>query len=132
MKFLPQYYREQMRNFFGKTGKNWHISCVIEKEEDSYSVQCFSHLFEECKQDWFAVPSIAGNLLKILKREKPFISKVFLCSDNDACYHNAALLLALAAIGSRTGRHISKYNFSEQQAGKDICDRKIAPMKAHR
>ena len=120
-----------MRDFFGKRGKSWHVSCVIEKEEDSYSVQCFSHLFEECKQDWFAVASIVENLLEILKREKPFISEVFLRSDNGACYHNAALLLALPATGSRTGIRIRRYDFSEPQAGKDICDRKIAPMKAH-
>ena len=131
MKFLPLYYREQMRDFFGKRGKSWHVSCVIRKEEGSYSVQCFSHLFEECKQDWFAVASIVENLLEILKREKPFISEVFLRSDNGPCYHNAALLLALPGIGSRTGIRIRRYDFSEPQAGKDICDRKIAPMKAH-
>ena len=108
MKFLPLYYREQMRNFFEKRGKSWHVSCVIEKEEDSYSVQCFSHLFEECKQDWFAVASIVENLLEILKREKPFISEVFLRSDNGACYHYAALLLAIAGTGSRTGIHINR------------------------
>ena len=130
MTFLPLYYREQMRDFFGKRGKSWHVSYVIKKEKDSYSVQCFSHLFEECK-DWFAVASIVENLLEILKREKPFISEVFLRSDNGACYHNTASLLALPAIGSRTGIRIRRYDFSEPQAGKDICDRKIAPMKAH-
>ena len=132
MKFLPLHYREQMRDFFGKRGKSWHVSCVIEKaEEEGYSVQCFAHLFEECKQDWFAVASIIENLLETLKREQPFISEVFLRSDNGACYHNAPLLLALPAIGARTGIRIRRYDFSEPQAGKDICDRKIAPMKAH-
>ena len=47
-----------MRDFFGKRGKSWHISCVIEKQEERFSVQCFFHLFEQCKQDWFAVASI--------------------------------------------------------------------------
>ena len=56
---------------------------------------------------------------------------MFLRSDNGACYHNAPLLLALPAIGARTGIRIRRYDFSEPQAGKDICDRKIAPMKAH-
>ena len=46
MKFLPLHYREQMRDFFGKRGKSWHVSCVIERaEEEGYSVQCFAHLF---------------------------------------------------------------------------------------
>ena len=86
MKFLPLHYREQMRDFFGKRGKSWHVSCVIEKaEEEGYSVQCFAHLFEECKQDWFAVASVIENLLETLKREQPLISEVFLRSDNGAC-----------------------------------------------
>ena len=131
MKFLPLRYREQMRDFSGKRGKSWHVSCVIEKQEEAFSVQCFVHLFELCKQDWFAVASIIESLLEILKREQPFISEVYLRSDNGACYHNAPLLFALPAIGLRTGIHIPRYDFSETQAGKDICDRTIAPMKAH-
>ena len=74
MKFLPLRYREQMRDFFGKRGKSWHVSCVIEKQEEGFSVQCFVHLFELCKQDWFAVASIIESLLENLKREQPFIS----------------------------------------------------------
>ena len=131
MKFLPLRYREQMRDFFGKRGKSWHISCVIEKQEERFSVQCFVHLFEQCKQDWFAVASIIESLLKTVKTEQPFITEALLRSDNGACYHNAPLLFALPAIGSRTGIQIKRYDFSEPQAGKDICDRKIAPMKAH-
>ena len=94
-------------------------------------MQCFVHLFELCKQDWFAVASIIGSIIEILKREQPFISEVYLHSDNGACYHNAHLLFALPAIGSRTGIHIRRYDYSEPQVGKDIFDRKIAPMKAH-
>ena len=94
-------------------------------------MQCFVHLFEQCKQDWFAVASIIESLLKTVKTEQPFITEAFLRSDNGACYHNAPLLFALPAIGSRTGIQIKRYDFSEPQAGKDICDRKIAPMKAH-
>jgi len=123
--------RRANEGFFGKRGKSGHVSCVTEKEEESYSVQCFVHLFEECKQDWFTIASIIENLLETLKREQPFISEVFLRSDNGACYHNASLLLALPAIGARTGIRIRRYDFSELQAGKDICNRKIALMKAH-
>jgi hypothetical protein len=31
----------------------------------------------------------------------------------------------------RTGITVARYDFSGPQSGKDICDRKIAPMKAH-
>ena len=71
------------------------------------------------------------SLLETVKTEQPFITEVFLRSDNGACYHNAPLFFALPAIGSRTRIQIKRYDFSEPQAGKDICDRKIAPMKAH-
>jgi len=88
-----------MTDFFEKRGKSWHVSCVTEKEEESYSVQCFVYSFEKCKQ----VASIIENLLETLKREQPFISEVFLRSDNGVCYHNAPLLLALPAIGEELG-----------------------------
>ena len=32
---------------------------------------------------------------------------------------------------ARSGIKILRYDFSDPQAGKDICDRKTAPMKAH-
>lgn len=51
MKFLPLHYREQMRDFFGKRGKSWHVSSVIGKPDEHYSVKCYVHLFEQCKQD---------------------------------------------------------------------------------
>lgn len=97
-----------MSDFFEKRGKSWHISCVIEKQEERFSVQCFVHSFEQCKQDWFAVASIIESLLKTFKTEQPFITEAFLRSDNGACYHNAPLLFALLAIGSRTGIQIKR------------------------
>ena len=42
-----------------------------------------------------------------------------------------SLLLSLPFIGQPTGMTILRYDFSEPQSGKDICDRKTAPMKAH-
>ena len=52
-------------------------------------------------------------------------------SDNAGCYHNGPLILSLPYIGERTGVTPLRYDFSDPQAGKDICDRKTAPMKAH-
>ena len=59
------------------------------------------------------------------------VKAVFLRSDNAGSYHNASLLLALPSLTKELGIRISRYDFSEAQAGKDICDRKIAPMKSH-
>ena len=37
---------------------------------------------------------------------------------------------SLPEIGDRAGTDIKQYDFSEPQSRKDVCDRKIAPMKA--
>ena len=50
--------------------------------------------------------------------EQPFITEAFLRFDDGASYHNAPLLFALPAIGSRTRILIRRYDFSEPQAGK--------------
>ncbi|KAK3697374.1 hypothetical protein QZH41_002024 [Actinostola sp. cb2023] len=132
MKFLPHHYREQMSEFFGKRGRSWHISAVITKSAQKYEVECFVHIFNTCTQNGFAVASVIEHVLKTLKQEYPLISKAFLRSDNAGCgYKNAQLLLSLPKIGARTEIKILRYGFSDPQAGKDICDRKTAPMKAH-
>ena len=81
-------------------------------------------------QNSFAVVSIIGHLLKTLKEEYPILKQAFLCSDNAGCYKNAALL-SLPDICAHSGVKIMRYDFSDPQAGKDVCDRKTAPMKAH-
>ena len=69
--------------------------------------------------------------LATLKTLKPNLSQVYLRSDNAGCYHCAYLLLSLPSIADRTGVKITRYDFSEPQAGKDICDRRIAALKSH-
>ena len=132
MKFLPLKYRENMSEFFGKRGRSWHISAVVtRKDESQYEVECFVHIFNSCTQDNNAVASIFEHLFKTIKIEYPQINTAYLRSDNAGCYHNGALLLYLSGIGKRTGVTPFRYDFSDPQAGKDICDRKTAPMKAH-
>lgn len=89
------------------------------------------HLFNLSTQNSFTVASIIERLLKMLKKEYPVLNQAFLRSDNAGCYKNGALLLSLPEISVRSGIKVIRYNFSDPQAGKDICDRKTAPMKAH-
>ena len=133
MKYLPQRYREQMSEFFGKRGRSWHVSAVITHlhNEERYEVECFVHLLNNCNQNSFAVMSVIEHLLHTIKQEYPLINKAFLRSDNAGCYHNGPLILSLPYIGERTGIKPLRYDYSDPQAGKDICDRKTAPMKAH-
>ena len=52
-------------------------------------------------------------------------------SDNAGCYHCAYLILSLPSLGERAGNTILRYDFSDPQAGKDVCDRRIATLKSH-
>lgn len=91
----------------------------------------YIHLFDECTQNWFAVASIMENTLKTLKTSFPRLREAFLRSDNAGCYHCGYLILSLPDLGKRTGITISRYDFSDPQAGKDVCDRRIATVKSH-
>ena len=75
--------------------------------------------------------SIIEHTLTTLKALKPNLSQVHLRSDNAGCYHCGYLLLSLPSIGDRTGVKITRYDFSEPQAGKDICNRRVAGLKSH-
>ena len=75
--------------------------------------------------------SIIKHTLTTLKALKPNLSQVYLRSDNAGCYHCGYLLLSLPSIGDRTGVKITRYDFSEPQAGKDICNRRVAGLKSH-
>ena len=130
MKFLPRRYREAMSDFFGKRGKSWHVTAIVQSNQDTFGVQSIVHIFEQCVQNWFTVASILEHVLKVIKAENPEVNKAFLKSDNAGCYHNASLMHSLCGISERSGINISRYDFSDPQSGKDICDRKIAPLKA--
>ena len=71
------------------------------------------------------------DLLHNVKQEYPGVTTAYLRSDNAGCYHNGPLLLSLREVGSRTSVRPVRYDFSEPQAGKDICNSKTAGMKAH-
>ena len=132
MKFLPRKYREQMTGFYGKRGRSWHVSAVITKgNQQDYDVMCYVHIFEECTQSWFSIASIIEHLVAKLKSENPSLNNVYLRSDNAGCYHSAPLILSIQDISQRVDCNIHRYDFSDPQGGKDICDRKIAPMKTH-
>ena len=131
MKFLPLKYRETMCEFFGKRGLNWHISAVVTKKDSRIEVECFVHVFNFCTQNNYAVASIFEHLFQTIKAEYQSISKAFVRSDNAGCYHNGPLILCLHEVAKNAGVNLIRYDFSEPQAGKDICDRKTAPMKAH-
>lgn len=94
-------------------------------------MRTFVHIVEKCIQDWFAVLSVLENLFSELPNFLPKVKQVFLRSDNAGAYHNAALITSIPNIAKTHGRTAKGYSFSEANSGKDVCDRNIAPLKAH-
>ena len=90
---------------------------------DDFQTRTFIHLFDECNQNWFSVASIIEDALTTIKWQEPRLNEAFLRSDNTSCYHCAILLLSLPSLGQRVGVCIVRYDFTEAQAGKDLCDR---------
>ena len=89
------------------------------------------HIFDACNQDWFSVASVLESLASEIVNMEPGVKELFLRSDNAGCYHNTALLSSATVIIARQGLVLKDYSFSQANSGKDVCDRKIAPLKAH-
>ena len=100
------------------------------KQDESLDVTCYVHLVNSCRQDWFAVLSILENLLSTIKQGNPEVKNVYLRSDEAGCYHNSKLVSSLQELGYRLGITIVRYDHSEPQLGKDMCDRILCPLKA--
>ena len=89
------------------------------------------HIFDACDQDWFDVGSVLESVASEIVNMNPGVKDLFLRSDNAGCCHKAALLSSAAVIIARQGLVLKDHSFSEANNGKDVCDRKIAPLKAH-
>ena len=86
-------------------------------------------LFDACQQDWFAVCSIVESTLREIETQKPHITRVYQRSNEAGCHHNYSLVAAARGISKRIGLEVYRYDFSEPQYGKDVCDRILCPMK---
>ena len=134
IKFSQLKYREKQSDWYGKKGLSWHISTVISSDPDkagSQEQQSFAHLFDTCRQDWFAVSSIIENILGVINTQKTHVTQVYLRSDEVGCYHNNSLITAARDIDQRVGITVCRYDFSEPQYGMDVCDRILCPMKTY-
>ena len=57
------------------------------------------------------------------------MKKAYLKLDEAGCYHNGQLTVAARDVGERVGVSLQRYDFSEPQSGKDVCDRILCPLK---
>jgi hypothetical protein len=132
-------FRETQSQWFAKRGLSWHFSAIIHladhpdcnatDENAEYHIHTYIVVFDSCKQDWFSVSCIVEEVLCAFKKTHSSVTKAVLRSDNAGCYHNAPLLSTINAVSKRSGIEVVRYDFSDPQAGKDLCDRRIAPCK---
>ena len=131
MKLIQIKFREKQSEWFGKWGIIWHISSVITKQADTLKITSYAHLFNSCSQDWFSVLSILDNLLSVIKSSNPDITKAYFRSDEAGCYHNSCLISSLRDLGKRQGIEVLRYDHSEPQYGKDVCDNAVSNESSH-
>ena len=51
------------------------------------------------------------------------------CQNEAGCYHSNSLVAEARGIGKRVGLEVCRYDISEPQYGKDVCDRILCPLK---
>ena len=84
---------------------------------------------DSCKQDWFSVSCILEEVLVCFKESHQSVCRAILRSDNAGCYHFSALLSTINSTSRGSGVEVIRYDLSDPQSGKDLCDRTIAPCK---
>ena len=128
MKFIPTKFREKQEDWFGKKGLSWHISCLVYFEKDTPKVITFLHLFDAISQDSDCVLGIIDSVFKFIGENFGNIS-LNIRSDNAGCYHCKSLISFIQLFAEKHHVTVARYDFCEPQTGKDICDRKISPIK---
>ena len=138
MKLLPMRFRERQSQWFAKRGISWHFSAVVHKSNhpdcpvvsaSEHTIHTYVVAIDSCKQDWFSVSCILEEVLVCVKESHQSVCRAILRSDNAGCYHCSALLTTINSTSRRSGIEVIRYDFSDPQSGKDLCDRKIAPCK---
>ncbi len=133
MKFPPSSYLEANRDWYAKAGIHWHNSAVtIVSADGTMETTHFSHIFQQTiKQATQAVTAICRHILSTLKKSKPQLKEVAYSSDCAGTYRTANTLAALKSLEVETGLTVTRYDFTEPNAGKSICDRAAGMQKSH-
>ena len=135
---LPMRFRETQSQWFAKQGISWHFSAVVHKSNhpdcpvvsaSEHTIHTYVVAIDSCKQDWFSISCILEEVLVCVKESHQSVCRAILRSDNAGCYHCSALLSTINSTSRRSGIEVIRYDFSDPQSGKDLCDRKIAPCK---
>ncbi|CAC5391746.1 unnamed protein product [Mytilus coruscus] len=129
MKFLPRKFREGQSDWFAKRGINWHISVTLYKKGDELKTITHVHIFSsQISQDGSVTAFVLCDVVHDLTKQVSNIQEVNFFSDNEGCYKNTMMMVALRA---ELGDKLKTYNFSEAQDGKGPCDCRASHIKAY-
>lgn len=134
MKFLPRRFKETQMEWFGKRGISWHISYCVRKlpQQDEYEVTVYSHIFcQTISQNSEVVAAVMRHTLEEEKKKNQEINEAYYRSDCAGAYASGDVLIPIRQMKALTGVAVSRYDFSEPQAGKGSCDRSSAHQKSH-
>ena len=133
MKFIPRKFRESQKDWFGKKGLSWHITVATRRATDSEQLEMmtFSHVFQSCSQDSYAVLAIMSDVVGKLKKIMPNLKTLFYRQDNAWCYRSGPTIIGASLVSKLHGVTIKRMDFSDLQGGKGACDRKAATIKTH-
>ena len=127
MKRLPQKYREGQSDFFWKHDLSWHISVVVDKNEqltsdadentddnNAYTYLIIVHVFDHCVQDSEIVVALLRDVLLRVQQVDRSIKFAYISSDNAGYYHSAQTVLSLPNISYESGIQIRRIDFCDR------------------
>ena len=94
-------------------------------------VRTFVHILDKGNQDWFAVLSILEDLVQQLKRLSPVLKELFYEVTTLAVTTTLPYLSVHQPSQEQGGLALKNDSFSDPNSGKDVCDTKVTPLKAH-
>ena len=90
--------------------------------------ETFIHIFESTSQDVNAVIGIIDSVFYEIKSQYG-TKKIFYKADCAGCYKNKSLIPIMYFLAKKHGHVLVRLDFNEPNSGKDICDRKISPIR---
>lgn len=130
MKWLPSYYRESQSDFFGKKGVSWEVFTLIGNRNGNRIKATYVVFISNCDQNAATSAGIYCQVLREIKKDFPFIKKIYDKSDNAACFRNWKMLRERKKIMEEVGIQILETINNEAQRGKDWADSDIAVIKS--
>ena len=100
-------------------------------EGEGYDLQSYIVVLNSGKQGWFSVALILDHILNELEQESPHLTEAVVKSDQAGCYKASHLMQFINKRNGNARLKVKRYDFSEAQSGKDICDSRSACAKFH-